>query len=258
MTTALALSCTRQDAAAHFQRDGFAVISSLFGVQEIQALRQELDRYISRELPRLPADAAFYEDKADPGTLFRLEKLSWYNPVMRDLLWGDKLMSLAGDVLGDEPVPQNMMLFAKPARVGSPTPPHQDSYYWMIDPIDAGTTFWLPLEAVDEANGCVRYVPGSHKLGMRPHGPSKQFGFSLGLLDFGDDDLRQEVAAPVQVGDMIAHSGLCIHRADANRSQRGRWALGMVYYGKRARYDEERKKAYAAKLKAEWEAANKL
>src|SRR5690606_24826976 len=115
----------------------------------------------------------------------------------------------------------------KPPRVGSETPPHQDSYYWRIDPIDAGVTFWLPLDKVDEANGCVRYIPGSHRQGMRPHGESKQFGFSLGLLDFGDADRRDEVPVPVDAGDMIAHAGLTVHRADPNRSDRRRWAVGL-------------------------------
>jgi len=256
--TATVPSSTRATAAEHYARDGFAAIRGLFTAQEIQALRTEIERYVRDELPRLPSDAAYYEDKNDKRTLFRLEKLALYNPMIRDLLWSEKMMGLMRDLLEDEPKPQHVMLFAKPALVGSATPPHQDSYYWMIEPIDAGVTCWLPMEAVDESNGCVRYIPGSHKKGMRPHGPSKQFGFSLGLLDFGDQDYADEVPVPVEVGDMIAHSGLTIHRADPNRSDRGRWAIGLVYFAARARADEERKKAYAAKLKAEWEAANKL
>jgi phytanoyl-CoA hydroxylase len=35
----------------------------------------------------------------------------------------------------------------------------------MLDPCEA-LTMWLVLEKVDEENGCVRYVRGSHKHGI--------------------------------------------------------------------------------------------
>ena len=43
-------------------------------------------------------------------------------------------------------------------------------------------TCWLALEKVDEENGCIHYVKGSHKFEYRPHGRSNVLGFSQVLL----------------------------------------------------------------------------
>ena len=42
-------------------------------------------------------------------------------------------------------------------------------------------TLWLALDRVDEENGCVRDLPGSHAQGMRPHRSSGILGFSQGI-----------------------------------------------------------------------------
>jgi ectoine hydroxylase-related dioxygenase (phytanoyl-CoA dioxygenase family) len=51
-----------------------------------------------------------------------------------------------------------MQYFNKPPSVGQPTPPHQDGYYFMLDPCEA-VTMWFALDEVDEENGRMRYVP---------------------------------------------------------------------------------------------------
>lgn len=55
------------------------------------------------------------------------------------------------------------MAHYKPPRIGKGTPPHQDGYYFMLEPNEA-VTMWMALEDVNEENGCVRYVKESHKM----------------------------------------------------------------------------------------------
>jgi phytanoyl-CoA hydroxylase len=143
-----------------------------------------------------------------------------------------------------------MQYFNKPPRIGQPTPAHQDGYYFMLEPNEA-VTMWLALEPVDEENGCVRYVRGSHKHGLRPHGRTQVLGFSQGMTDFGTaDDLRNEVFFPCQPGDLLVHHALTIHRADGNPSEhRTRKALGFIYYARHAQEDVVKKQAYQESLK---------
>jgi phytanoyl-CoA hydroxylase len=104
---------------------------------------------------------------------------------------------------------------------------------------------------VDEGNGCVRYVRGSHAAGLRPHGPSGVLGFSRALTDWGSSrrDAEDEVAMPAAPGDALAHHALTVHRADANASPtRSRRALGFIYYAADAVEDVEAKAAYQAAL----------
>lgn len=109
---------------------------------------------------------------------------------------------------------------------------------------------WLALETVDEENGCVRYVRGSHRNGMRPHAPTRTLGFSQGIADFGTaEDRTNEVCFPAKAGDLLAHHALTIHRADANQSEnRSRQALGFIYYAAQAQEDRSAREAYQRQL----------
>jgi phytanoyl-CoA hydroxylase len=119
---------------------------------------------------------------------------------------------------------------------------------------------WLALDDVDEENGCVRYVRGSHREAMRPHAASGVLGFSQGMTDFGtDDDLANEVALPAKPGDLLVHHAMTIHRAGGNESaNRTRRSLGFIYFAERARENREGKGAYQQRLKDELLAAGKI
>jgi len=121
-------------------------------------------------------------------------------------------------------------------------------------------TMWLALEDVDHENGCVRYVQGSHRHGMRAHGKSGVLGFSQGMLDFGQPhDHAHAVACPAAAGDLLAHHSLTVHWADGNHSPtRTRRALGLVYFAARCEEDHVAKRAYQDQLHQELRAAGKI
>ena len=247
---------TRQRKEASDQ-DGYRVVRGLLSPEEVEALNDYLDRYIAEDLPRLPSDAAFYEVKGQPETLMRLQKLHEYDGPCKELLVSERFVRLAEELLGDGAVPVDALLFNKPARVGKLTPPHQDGFYFMLEPNEA-LTLWLALDPVDEVNGCLRYVRGSHRRGMRPHQRSNVLGFSQGITDFGGADHGAEVAICAEPGDAVVHHSMTIHRADPNPSERTRRALGFVYYARRARQDVERLKAYQKNLMEQWSAEGKV
>lgn len=135
----------------------------------------------------------------------------------------------------------------------------RDGYYFMLDRCEA-VTMWLALDEVDEENGCVRYIPGSHFEGMRAHGRTTTLGFSQGIIDYPTpDDQTREVAMHARPGDLLVHHALTIHRADGNRSAtRTRRALGFIYYSERARQDEVAHGAYQDRLKQEMSDAHQI
>ncbi|MSS72874.1 MAG: phytanoyl-CoA dioxygenase family protein [Candidatus Latescibacteria bacterium] len=240
-----------------FDRDGYRMIRGLLSPAEVEALNAHIDHYIAEVLPQLPPDAAFYEVKGQPETLMRLQKLHEYDGPCGDLLVSERFVRLAEALLDDGAVPVDALLFNKPARVGKRTPPHQDGFYFMLEPNEA-LTLWLALDPVDEVNGCLRYVRGSHRRGMRPHQRSNVLGFSQGITDFGGADREAEVAICAEPGDTVVHHSMTIHRADPNPSERTRRALGFVYYARRARQDVERLKAYQKNLIAQWSEEGKV
>ncbi len=118
------------------------------------------------------------------------------------------------------------------------TPPHQDNYYFCLEPANV-LTMWLALDPVDAENGCLRYVDGSHTRGYRKHAKSQILGFSQGIMDYTTDDFNREVAAVMQPGDVAVHHGMTTHRADANLSQtRHRRSFAMVFTGVSCQRDD--------------------
>ena len=240
-----------------FDRDGFLVVQGFYTPEEAEDLNERIDRYITDRLPQLPSDAAFYEVKGEPGAIMRLSRMDDHDGYFQALLCSDRFAGLAGHLLGDEAVPTNVQWFNKPARVGKVTPPHQDGFYFMLDPNEA-LTMWLALDRVDGENGCMRFVSGSHRKGIRPHRQSNVMGFSQGITDFGEADSEAEAQMHAAPGDLIIHHCLTIHRADANPSERFRRALGFIYYARRARVDTERAQAYQKELMEKWRKEGKL
>ena len=207
----------------------------------------------------MPPEHVFYESKSERESLKQLQKLDEHDPYFGQLISEGPFRDLAEDLLGTEVVCKNLQYFNKPPGINVPTPAHQDGFYFKLDPCEA-LTLWLALDSVDEENGCVRYVKGSHKCGMRPHATTETLGFSQGITDFPRQaDTVTELALPADAGDLIAHDAMTIHRAEGNHSStRNRRALGFVYYSVDAREDTAAWETYQAELHARLKSQGKI
>jgi len=236
----------------HFLRDGFIYFPGFLNQDEIALVNQKIEEFIAHKVSHMPSDQVYYEDKSDQSTLKQLQQLFKYDPFFNKMMFGSRFEKLASILLDDKVIGKNIQYFNKPPVIGKPTPAHQDGYYFMLEPNEA-VTMWMALEPVDEVNGCVRYVKGSHKKGMRAHGRTQTLGFSQGITDFGtSEDLANEVFFPTQAGDLLVHHSLTIHRADGNGSKdRTRKAMGFIYYAAMAKEDKKAHEEYAKKLAKE-------
>lgn len=242
-----------------FQADGYVAIPQFAVGEELIELIGNVDRFIKDVVPQLSPEQVFYEDKKDPSTLKQIQQVGDHDPWFHELFTGSRFREVAELLLEGPVVPKNMQYFNKPAGVGQPTPPHQDGYYFMLDPCEA-VTMWFALDDVDEENGCVRYVRDSHQQGMRTHARTQTLGFSQGIVDYPTErDCEGEVALPAMPGDLLVHDAMTIHRADGNQSAtRSRRALGFIYYSERAREDTEAHAAYQRQLADEMKASEKI
>ncbi|MEL6963732.1 MAG: phytanoyl-CoA dioxygenase family protein [Pseudomonadota bacterium] len=245
---------------SQFNQDGYVAIRPLFDKGKIAEIRAETTRFIRDVVPTMPDVRVYYEDKNDRTSLKQIQKMFEYDGYFAELMNEGVVRELAEILLKDDVKPINMQYFNKPAGMGRATPPHQDGYYFHLTPCEA-VTGWLALDDVDEDNGCIHYVRGSHKADhFRPHGPTGILGFSQGITDFGNgDDHANAVAFPGSAGTFLMHHARTIHWAGPNHAKdRARRAIGFIYYAKHAREDAKTRDTYQQALDQQLRADAKI
>lgn len=116
------------------------------------------------------------------------------------------------------------------------TPWHQDFPYWPMNEPGA-LSAWIPVDDVNEANGCMMFVPGSHKAGKLTGidlaDPQDLFELAKG----SNVDGRKPVIVPLKKGSCTFHHGLTFHYAHANRTNKPRRVLALIYMPDGTTYD---------------------
>jgi ectoine hydroxylase len=149
---------------------------------------------------------------------------------------------VAGRAAGGPGVLANSFLWAKPARVGSEKPWHQDLAF-APPGFDTGThsvmTVWIAVDPATEANGCLQFVPGSHRYGVLPHtGDPEREPDGAPLADPVEPHVdlarvlpdSRPVAVPLPPGSAVVFDGLVLHRSAPNSTAaQPRTAVSFVY-----------------------------
>ena len=227
---------------AAFRKDGFVHVERFLDPGESQELEANLASFILKIVPTLPKAEAMYEDYGAPESLKYIGHLG-ITPYFAAFLKNSKVRELAGALLNEAVIPESISFFNKPARRGSPTPPHQDGFYFCLVP-NAALTVWIALDDVDEENGAIHYWKRSHLGGVLPHNASHVLGFSQGLASNSQASWGEETVCRVKRGDCLIHHSLMVHSAGPNPSHRTRRAIGLVYYGESAKTDPEAERRY--------------
>lgn len=116
-----------------------------------------------------------------------------------------------------------------------PTPWHQDLPYWpMKEP--GALSCWLALDNVSEENGCLWFLPGSHKLGsLEPINlVTPQDIFKIAKVK---KSKAQPAVMEMKAGSCTFHDGRTFHYAGPNLTNRPRRALAIIYIPNGVTYD---------------------
>ncbi len=203
---------------------GWAVVPNVFSAREIDpivALAMETAR---KEQP--DASTADAEVDLDENGQYLPRKVNWpftKDERFRKFALSQKLRDLLAEIVGKPVVLLFDQIFLKPPRHGSAKPYHQDNAYFRCHPDDEVITAWIALDDVDEANGCLRYIDGSHRLSILTHHEIAGEKYNL-MPDSADIDLARESLAPVKKGGVVLHHSKALHTSHANTSDRWRRA----------------------------------
>jgi ectoine hydroxylase-related dioxygenase (phytanoyl-CoA dioxygenase family) len=213
---------------AFYHEQGYLAGVRILTDEQIAKLRAELAEFVD---PKHPGHELWYEyhtnESTKPDTILFHALGAWrIRPCFHDILWHPAFTTAASQLLGGAVRFWHDQLFCKPAKHGGVVAWHQDYSYWTRTKPIAHLTCWIGLDESTRENGCVHYVPRSHRWDLLP---------ITGLA--GNMDAIQEVLTPAQweqfthpvaielnAGECSFHHPLMVHGSFANCVDRPRRA----------------------------------
>lgn len=221
---------------------GYCIVRDVFASAVLNPVREriadqveQLARELHRrgEVPSTCSNLTFEKRLAAlcAGRNVRLRKWSrfLFSRALYDLVAHPALLDILEVVLGPDILfhGDHQLIPKIPHNPGQAYPWHQDTYYYGLPtqhwPI---ITVWIPLVDVDESNGTLLVMAGSHR---------------WGLLDAvkGDDhfyrpleDIERRgtpLSLAMRPGDVLLLTNLTFHASEVNRSDGVRWTIDLGY-----------------------------
>jgi non-heme Fe2+,alpha-ketoglutarate-dependent halogenase len=157
-------------------------------------------------------------------------------PWVCELVHNPALLDVIERLIGPDILCWSATFFAKEAGSDGYVGWHQDIHYWGLDPAEEVVTAWLGLTDASEDNGCMFFVPGSHRGGDRPHQRLPDTSnMLLGSQEVSlcESEQAQRRAVVLQPGQFSVHHARLLHGSYGNLSQRPRIGLSINYMSTR-------------------------
>jgi hypothetical protein len=214
----------------HYRERGYVIPRYRLPEELLQRMRRSLDGLLATYTDVAP------EDLANPHMLPPTDGAQ-ANPFMQAAR-RPEILDMLEQLIGPDIVLWITRVLCKPAAKGREVPWHQDGEYWPMRPL-ATCSVWIALDPVSTENGCMRFIPGSHKQQeLYRHHVSNRDNLVLNLeLDQDQFDEARAVNVELEPGQMSLHDVRLIHGSLANTSGRRRAALIMRYMPATSHYD---------------------
>ncbi|MER5951010.1 phytanoyl-CoA dioxygenase family protein [Streptomyces sp. NPDC001904] len=218
-----------EQAAAEYEEHGFAIIRNVIPEGLLDEARAHV-AWLTAKYPELRPE-------------------HFHHPLIRnDAFWvrlisDPRLVDVAEYFLGPDLACFTAHYICKPPYDGQPVLWHQDGAYWKLAPMNA-LTVWLAVDESTTENGCLRMIPGSHRLplyepNLRTDRPNMLFSEAdAGLVrDWAAE--RGVVDIELNPGDVSIHHPHLLHCSEANTSPKRRCGLDIGYIDTATRIESQ-------------------
>ena len=209
-----------------FREQGFVVVPDLLTDDEVALYKRLVGAAVAER--KAEEDRPLEERSRYEQSFVQCQNLWEDFPEVRPLTFHPRVGQAAAELLGADAVRlwHDQALVKEPG--GRETDPHQDQAYWPIaEP--RTVTAWIPFEGSTLASGCMGYVPGSHRLGLRAFVNIFK-GEPEDLLARPELEGREPVFVEVPAGSVAFHHGLTAHLAKPNTTDRGRSVHTIIFF----------------------------
>lgn len=197
---------------AQYDRDGIVFPIKVLSDDEVSFFRGALDSLVN---------------SCAEGSVKRIDSLHLFFDWARRLITHEALLDSVQDVLGENILVYGTLVFHKPPQDSSYASWHQDSVYSGLH-LSPSTSAWIALTPSHQANGCMRVIAGSHKLGLLNHvniSDPNLLNRRGERVDIEVDE-SQAVDVVLRPGEMSLHHSNVVHGSNSNLSDQPR--IGFI------------------------------
>jgi len=212
---------------AFYEEQGYLSGVRMFDEAQVEALRAELSELMNSAHTARELWYEYHSNESTDPTRVLFHALGAWRiaPGFHDLLWNPRFTVPASQLLGGAPRFWHDQLFCKPARHGGVVAWHQDYSYWTRTTPLAHLTCWAGLDDSTRENGCVHYVPGSHRWPDLPvTGLAGDMDAIQSVLTDEQRAMFRPLAIELKAGEASFHHPRMIHGSYANSTARPRRA----------------------------------
>lgn len=233
-----------------FRRDGYVHLPGVMSEEEMQAIEDVYDKFLRGEITVAGKDfndMTTGEHGTDPSgyAVVNVMLPRRYHPQWQGNIFELRAQSIAEQLCGEGMTIDFDQLLAKsPGRSDAVFHWHQDQAYW-IDTDDRRTaTCWLAVDDSTLENGCMQFLPGSHREPVRPHRPlhgDRSASHTL-VTDLRNGDIMRPVE--IRRGDITVHNEGVLHGSGGNTSPSSYRRAYIVALRSESTVAEERRRGF--------------
>ena len=219
-----------QEQVDQYDRDGFLHVKEFLSPSETATLKQAVLDSVNQMGNRKISDQDREANDQDTyyGRVFTQRLNLWkINPTVKSFMLAPDLGKMAARLAGVSQlrVWHDQTLIKEP--FANPTAWHLDNPYWSFDSYQA-ISIWIALEDATYENGCMYFIPGTHKM-AEIKGPGIGMNMDELFKVYPKMAKIDTVAVPMKAGDCSFHNGLTAHGAGANMTNGRRIAMTCGY-----------------------------
>ena len=213
-----------------YRREGYLVLDNVMPPDEVERMRVIYDRLFAAQVGRKTGE--FFDlggrDENNKPKIAQLMNPSKYAAELAGP-WQFKVntVAIARQLQGDQSYYRQDLAICKPAHSTTPTLWHQDTAYNDPQFDYENLNFWMPLQPVSLANGCLHFVPGSHlsKEILNHYRPDPE----VEGVECTEVNLDRAVACPLPAGGATIHHARMLHYSGPNNTDDDRRAYILEY-----------------------------
>ena len=218
-----------QEQINFYHTNGYIVVENVISAENVAELRRITDEFVEKSREVTEHTNVF---DLEPGhtpeapQLRRLKNPVVLHPIYDRMLRHNYILDSVAQLIGPNIRYDTSKLNMKSAGFGSPVEWHQDFAFATPVSNDDMLSVGLALDDMTQENGCLLFIPGSHKGPIYDHHQNDVF-----VGGITDPDFRPDNAVPIEVkaGGITIHHTRTLHGSAPNASGQSRRLLLLQY-----------------------------